>query len=73
MRMCVKHTGGSRGGLSWREVRMMKVTLEIPDSAVCLTYQCVYVDKATCAMTINQDLLDLKMLDEFRREDDNDD
>lgn len=51
----------------------MKVTLEIPDSAVCLTYQCVYVDKSTCGMSIKQTALSTEDLDKFRREDDNDD
>lgn len=50
----------------------MKVTIEIPDSAVCLTYQCVYVDKTTCAMTINQASLGLYDLDKFRREENED-
>lgn len=50
----------------------MKVTIEIPDSAVGLTYQCVYVDKATCAMTVRQDVLDSRDLDEFRREENED-
>lgn len=47
----------------------MKVTIEIPDSAVCLTYQCFFVDKTTCAMTVRQGLLDTRDLAEFRRED----
>lgn len=50
----------------------MKVTIEIPDSAVCLTYQCVYVDKTTCAMTINQALLGTEDLVKLRREENED-
>lgn len=51
---------------------MMKVTIEIPDSAVCLTYQCVYSDKANCAFAVNQAILGTGDLDKFRREDDKD-
>lgn len=50
----------------------MKVTLEIPDSAVCLTYQCFYNNPATRLMTVRQDVLDSRDLAEFREEEDKD-
>lgn len=51
---------------------MMKVTIEIPDSAVCLTHQCFFVDQTTCAMTVRQGLLDTGDLKDFRREENED-
>ena len=43
----------------------MKVTLEIPDNTLVLTYQYVYEDEKLLKLKIQQELLDSKSLSEF--------
>lgn len=44
----------------------MKVTIEVPDNTMVLTYQFVYEDEKLFHLKIQQELLDSKSLREFK-------
>lgn len=46
---------------------MMKVTIEIPDNTLVLTYQYVFESDKLGALSIQQKVLDSKALDDIRK------
>ena len=44
----------------------MKITIEVPDSTMVVTYQYVYDDEATPHLKIKQETLDTNKLNELR-------
>lgn len=46
----------------------MKVTIEVPDSTVCITYQYIFDEPSQAGLSLKQEGLDARELDKFRGE-----